>query len=171
MKKTIAILGSSRRNGNTGKMIDSIAECLDIEVIDLNNLNISGYDYEHKNIDDDFLATIKHVLSHDHIIFASPVYWYSMSAQMKIFFDRISSLLSIDELKPIGRRFREKTAYLVTTSASEQADQSFIEVFNKTFAYLGMHSQGFVHAYCENDYQARHHQHAISAFTRKISSE
>ena len=35
MNKTIAVIGSSRRNGNTGKLIDLIAKELNIEVIDL----------------------------------------------------------------------------------------------------------------------------------------
>ena len=50
MKDTIAVFGGARRNGNTGKLIDWIADTLKINVIDLAEKDISPYDYEHKNI-------------------------------------------------------------------------------------------------------------------------
>ncbi len=46
MSETIAIFGSSRRNGNTGKFIDQIVNELDMEVVDLGLKDISAYDYE-----------------------------------------------------------------------------------------------------------------------------
>ncbi len=90
MKKTIAVIGSSRRNGNTGKLLDHISNELGIEVIDLGSKNIPPFDYDHKNIDDDFLPLMEHLLKYKNIIFASPVYCFSMSAQMEIFVDRMS---------------------------------------------------------------------------------
>ncbi|MBA6342918.1 hypothetical protein H4J59_18170 [Colwellia sp. MB02u-10] len=44
MNKTIALIGSSRRDDNTGKLIDLIARQLGIEVIDLALKNISPAD-------------------------------------------------------------------------------------------------------------------------------
>ncbi len=35
MRSTIALFGSSRRNGNTGQLMDAIAGELQIEVVDL----------------------------------------------------------------------------------------------------------------------------------------
>lgn len=58
MNKTIAIIASSRRDGNTRKLIDKIAIELNIEVIDISAKHISPYDYEHKNSEDDFLPTL-----------------------------------------------------------------------------------------------------------------
>ena len=106
--KTIAVIGSSRRNGNTGKLLDTIANELGIEVIDLSTKNISPFDYEHKNSHDDSQAIMSHILKHDNIIFAPPVYWYSMSAQIKVFIDRMSDFLDIAELKGQGRELRTK---------------------------------------------------------------
>ncbi|WP_223270360.1 hypothetical protein [Colwellia sp. C1TZA3] len=48
MNKTIAVIASARRDGNTGKLIDLIAGQLGIEVVDLALKNISPFDYEHK---------------------------------------------------------------------------------------------------------------------------
>ncbi len=43
---------------------------------------------------------------YDVLIFATPVYWYSMSGIMKVFFDRITDLLTIK--KDIGRKLKGK---------------------------------------------------------------
>ena len=45
MASAIALLGSSRRHGNTGRLMDQIAAALSIEVVDLGELDISPYDY------------------------------------------------------------------------------------------------------------------------------
>ncbi len=168
MNKTIALIASSRRNGNTGKFIDHVATELGVEVIDIASLNISAYDYEHKSMDDDFLPTIKYILCHDNIIFASPVYWYAMSAQMKIFFDRISELLSVKELKELGREFRKKTGFILATSVHEALDHTFIEGFSKIFNYLGMNYGGHLHAICKDGFDPKKHEMEIFAFTDKL---
>ncbi|MEG1839620.1 MAG: NAD(P)H-dependent oxidoreductase, partial [Bacteroidaceae bacterium] len=87
--KKIIILGSSRKNGNTTKIVDEIAKEHHIDVVNLSDYNISYYDYESKNIEDDFLPLIKKIIeNHDTFIFATPIYWYNMSGIMKVFFDR-----------------------------------------------------------------------------------
>lgn len=170
MKKTIAIMASSRRNGNTGKLIDWIADDLGIEVVDLGVKNITPYDYEHKNIDDDFLPLMKHILQHDNIIFASPVYWYAMSAQMKVFIDRLSDLLDMEDLREEGRQLRSKVAYVITTSVSEQVSEAFIDSFTNTFSYLGMGYGGFVHANCESGFDPDAYQYDVNEFVNRLQA-
>jgi len=170
MNKIIAVIGSSRRNGNTGKLIDLIANELNIEVINLSLKNISPFDYEHKNIDDDFLTLMDHILKHEHIIFASPVYWFAMSAQMKIFIDRMSDFLSVDELKDKGRELRGKIGYVVSTSISEKIDDSFIDSFTNTFDYLGLSFGGYTHANCNNGFNSSEYQNDFDSFIEKLKS-
>ena len=170
MKKTVAIIGSSRRDGNTGKLIDWIAEELDIEVIDLCLEEISPYDYEHKNINDDFLSLMNRLMSYDNIIFASPVYWFSMSAQMKVLIDRISDFLSVEGLKEQGRQLRGKVAYVVSTSINEHADDSFLDPFINTFDYLGMGYGGAIHACCKNGFETNKYQNDVTAFVNKLTA-
>ena len=129
MNETIAIFASARRNGNTGKFIDWISNELNIDVIDLSEKNISPYDYKHKNLNDDFIPLMNHLLYYKNIIFVTPVYWYAASAQMKTFIDRTSDLLDVEELKDIGRRLRNKIAYVVCTSISSEADRPFLASF------------------------------------------
>jgi len=58
----IALFASSRRHGNTGKFVDRIATNLKFEVVDLSEVRMSAYDYEHRNRNDDFEPLMKRVL-------------------------------------------------------------------------------------------------------------
>jgi multimeric flavodoxin WrbA len=152
MLSTIALLSSSRRRGNTGQLIDRVALELNIEVVDLTNLRMSSYDYDHLNRNDDFEPLMKHVLAHDQIIFATPIYWYAVSPAMKVFLDRFSDLLEIPDLLSEGRRLRGKNAYVACTSISDEPSVEFMGAFRETFDYLGMHFGGVAHVNCQDGY-------------------
>ena len=142
--KKVIILGSSRSNGNTAKSISNISEKNNIEVIDLNNYNFSYYDYESKNLSDDFLPLIKSIIKkYDTLIFATPVYWYNMSGIMKVFFDRFSDLIRIE--KEEGRKLRGKNMFVISNSHGDEIDSSFYIPFQKSADYLGMNYSGDIH--------------------------
>lgn len=64
-------------------------------------------DYEHQNSNDDYLKLMKEIIKkYDTLIFTLPIYWYSMSGIMKVFFDRIADLLTFE--KELGRQLRGK---------------------------------------------------------------
>ncbi|MBR0572901.1 MULTISPECIES: flavodoxin family protein [Pasteurellaceae] len=135
MRKVI-ILGSSRKNGGTRKVIDELRKFSDYDVIDLLDYNISYYDYEHHNQNDDFLKIIENITeNYDVFVFATPVYWYAMSAQMKVFFDRTSDLITI--AKDIGRKLRGKKTAVITSSIGNHLGDDFFLPFNETFRYFG----------------------------------
>jgi multimeric flavodoxin WrbA len=152
MRSTIALLSSSRRLGNTGQLLDRIALELNIEVVDLTSLRMTSFDYDHLNRNDDFEPLMKHVLAHDQIIFATPIYWYAVSPAMKVFLDRISDLLELPDLLSEGRRLRGKKAYVVCTSICDEPSVEFMGAFRETFNYLGMHFGGVVHVNCQDGY-------------------
>lgn len=164
----IALFGSSRRHGNTGQLLDHIAADRGIEIVDLGQLRISPYDYEHRNRGDDFEPLMKRVLTFDHLIVASPVYWYSVSPPVKVFLDRISDYLDIPELQEEGRRLRGKTGYIVCTSIYDSVPASFAEALTATFAYLGMHFGGMLHANCSDGYSRPTHESEVAEFARRI---
>lgn len=164
MPSTIALFSSSRRHGNTGKLLDRIAMEARTEVIDLSGLRLSPYDYDHRNRDDDFEPLMKQVLSHDQIVVASPVYWYAVSPALKVFLDRISDFLDLPDLLADGRRLRGKTGYVVCTSICEEPAVEFMGAFIETFRYLGMHFGGSVHANCRDGYLPATHDAQAVAF-------
>jgi multimeric flavodoxin WrbA len=170
MKNTIALFSSSRRNGNTGCLMDRIANDLSIDVIDLNTHTFSDFDYEHKNKNDDFSPLMEKVLEYDQIIFSSPVYWYSVSPPMKRFLDRISDYLTFPHLLSKGRKLRGKTGYVVCTSITDFVSDSYINAFKETFEYLGMNYGGHIHIDCSDGYHPERHENEIDSFVNKLKN-
>jgi multimeric flavodoxin WrbA len=166
MSNTIALFSSSRRKGNTGRLMDRIAVELGIDVVDLATLRISPFDYGHSNRGDDFEPLMERVLTHEQVIFASPIYWYSVSPAMKTFLDRISDFLELPDLVPKGRRLRGKNAFIVSTSVCDEASPTFMGVFRETFDYLGMRFVGAAHINCVDGYlPAAHDPEAVALAT------
>jgi multimeric flavodoxin WrbA len=138
MNKVI-IFGSSRSFGNTRKIVDKMLGHSGIELIDLNDFNISPFDYEHRNRNDDFIPLIEKLIAYDTWIIATPVYWYSMSTQHKIFFDRFSDLLKIR--KDLGRKLRSKKMFVIASFQSSYP-RGFEDIFAQICEYLGMEYLG-----------------------------
>ncbi len=149
MAKIIIIKGSSRKNGNTHKVVDTLLERLNATYIDLQDYQFSYYDYDHKNSEDDFLTIAEQMVQYDHLIFATPVYWYSMSAIMKTFFDRLSDLLTIR--KDLGRALKGKTLSAIACSSDATAYEGFFMPFERTAEYLEMHWGGGIHTWVEGE--------------------
>jgi multimeric flavodoxin WrbA len=168
MRPTMALFASSRRNGNTGQLVDRVAKELHIEVVDLAKKNISAFDYDHRNRHDDFEALIDRVLDFEQIIFATPVYWYSVSPPMKVFLDRISDLLELPDLLAKGRQLRGKGVYVLCTSIEDQPDPSFVTAWQETCKYLGMNYRGLLHANCRDGYAPALYESDIELFVRRV---
>jgi multimeric flavodoxin WrbA len=142
--KKVIIVGSSRKNGNTTKIVDSISNQYNIDVINLSDHQISYYDYESNNKNDDFLPLIQSIIeNYDTLIFATPIYWYSMSGIMKVFFDRFSDLIRIE--KETGRQLRGKKVAVLSNSHDNEIDFDFYIPFRKSAEYLGMEYIGNQH--------------------------
>lgn len=140
MTNPIIILGSSRSHGETRKAVDLIVGTNQIPTIDLKTLNISIYDYEHQNKDDDFMPLMEGIMEHDLIVLATPVYWYTMSATMKIFLDRLTDLLEIR--KDLGRKLRGKNLFIISSIGTTSLPQGFEDAFWQTAKYLNMEYEG-----------------------------
>jgi multimeric flavodoxin WrbA len=106
--KAVAIYGSPRRNGNTDKLLDGFVEglktsarfsmgeqILNIEKIIVSNLKISPCrECRHCSIDgecivkDEMQQIYPKMMECDLLIIASPIFFTSVSGQLKIFIDR-----------------------------------------------------------------------------------
>lgn len=149
--KTVVIIGSSRSNGNTHKIINYLKTLeTQIDIIDLNDYTIGYYDYEFKNANDDFFELFKSLLSYNTIIFATPIYWYTMSAQLKTFLDRISDALK-GEKKEFGRKLRGIKMAVISCGSDDELMDGFTMPFIESAKYLGMHYIGHVHTWVEKD--------------------
>jgi len=169
-RRPIAVFSSARRHGNTGQFIDFVAGELGIDTIDLASVDMSPFDYEHRNRHDGFEPLMRRLLAFDQLIFASPVYWYTVTATMKVFLDRLSDYLELPDLLEEGRRLRGKQAYIVCTSICDEPPASFISTFVDTFEYLGMRYGGFAHANCEHGYLKERHDAGAAELIQRIRS-
>lgn len=149
MKKGVIILGSANSDGETRKIVSFIGDKTNYPIIDLKTKNISGFDYEFKNRNDDFHPLIQEIANtYDIIVFATPVYWYSMSGIMKTFFDRISDCLKIE--KETGRKLRGLEMAVVSCGSDKKLKNGFHTPFIETAKYLGMNYVSDVHCWIED---------------------
>lgn len=148
--QTVIILGSSRSRGDTYQLSKYLIKKAQFDLIDLNEYNFSYYDYDHQNRIDDFLPLMKSLIqNYETFLFATPVYWYTMSGIMKVFFDRISDLLTIE--KDLGRKLRGKNMGLLSCSNEDDLPKHFNMPFVNTAEYLGMNWLGETHGWIENE--------------------
>lgn len=148
--KTVIIFGSSRTDGDTAQVVDKLIKHSEWDCVDLNKYDISYYDYQHKNRNDDYLSLMKNLIKrYDTLIFATPVYWYSMSGIMKVFIDRLTDLLEIE--KPLGHKLRGMKMGVVSCSNGNNLGDIFWIPFIETAKYLGMKYLGGLHVINQED--------------------
>lgn len=168
MTSEVIILGSARSHGDTRQMIGHIVEKHPMDIIDLKPLNISHFDYEYKNADDDFLPLITKVIdNYDVIILATPIYWYTMSGIMKTFLDRISDLLL--HHKDLGRKLRGKSMGVISSTNFSEASVEFEAPFRETANYLGMNYMGHFHGQIKEGVIEDKIKDRIDAFIESIN--
>lgn len=147
MSKVI-IFGSYRSFGNTRKIVDEIFGQT-YQLIDLNAFTINSFDYENPNLNDDFIPLMEKIITYDSLIIATPVYWYSMSTQHKIFFDRFSDFFTTR--KDLRYKLRGKKLFVIASFGSSYP-RGFEDIFEQICEYLTMQYLGscFVYTGTEN---------------------
>lgn len=135
--KVLVIVGAAKGHQNTISYSQSLFANCDFEVVDLLSYEVDAFDYDNTNRNDGFIALIKKIIDADKTIFATPVYWYSMSGQMKDFIDRFSDLLS-GEYKELGESLYGKKVGLLSTGFDKELPNGFTAPFNLTATYFGM---------------------------------
>lgn len=149
MKKVI-ILGSARNDGDAGALALKLNDLAGWDIIDLNAYRMGHYRYDGVYTDDDFLALAKKVISaYDTFIFVTPVYWYAMSGIMKVFFDRLTDLITIE--KDWGRKLRGKSMAVATCSNGDNLGESFWLPFSETAKYLNIAYLANIHTIVNQD--------------------
>lgn len=136
MKKVLVIEGSPRRGGNTDTISDEFIRGAqeagnEVEKVYLSRLNI-GYCVDCESCqtrgggcvrEDDFQALKDKVVACDVLVLASPVYYYSVSAQLKTFIYRTYSALG---------EIRGKECWFLTAGAGDKAEyfQTIIDTYH-----------------------------------------
>lgn len=126
MKKVIVISTSLRVGSNSDMLVDKFTEGAlhaghDVEKISLAGKNISFcrgclacQKLGRCVIDDDANGIMLKVLNADVVVWATPIYYYEMSGQMKVMIDRMNAMY------PLDYKFRD--VYLLTTAAENEPE-------------------------------------------------
>lgn len=168
MSKGVIIQASSRSNGNTASIVHILCKYTNYDVIDLSKYTIGHFDYEFKNDEDDFNGLFKQIANtYDTIIFATPVYWYTMSGILKVFLDRISDFLFQE--KEYGRLLRGKKMALVSCNCDEEYFEGFEVPFVKSADYLGMNFIAYEHTWVLEEVINKEIEERCKSFAKKVT--
>lgn len=124
-KKVLVLLGSPRREGNSAILAEKISKGAmlaggKVETVFLHELNIapckSCYACQRPksigcSIDDDMQQIYREMLDADAWVIATPVYWFNMSAQTKLWMDRCFALPAYKENPFSGKRVAIAMSY------------------------------------------------------------
>lgn len=148
----IAVLqGSARDGGNTEELTKLVLDGIPYTNFLLREMEIKPiHDQRHEQggfdpVDDDYDHLILEVLSHDVLIFATPVYWYGASGLLKNFVDRWSQ-----SLRDVRFDFKElmshKKAYVVVVGGDNPRVKALplIQQLQYTFDFVGLPFAGYV---------------------------
>lgn len=129
-KKIVVITGSPRKNGNSAAMADAF-----IQAAEARGHAVTRFDAALKQVggcracetcfktgkacslDDDFNTVAPAILEADAVVFVTPVYWYSIPAQIKGVIDRLYSFVVGGRTSP-GETAPSSPAARRTTSPS-----------------------------------------------------
>ena len=169
MNRTVIIQASARSKGDTNTIVSELNKHSDFDVIDLKTKNVGHFEYDFANATDDFLPMMEEIIAnYDTIVFATPVYWYSMSGILKAFFDRLSDLL--DYKKELGRHLRGKKMGMMSTNNYDDLKDGFSMPFRESANYLGMTYLGDIHTWVENEEIPSEVKSSIESFREILKS-
>ena len=126
MKRVIVISTSLRHGSNSDMLADSFVEGALAAGNEVEKISLTGKDIQFCRgcfacqqlgrcvIDDDVNDMMAKVLEADIIAWATPIYYYEMSGQMKTLIDRMNAMY------PLDYKFRD--VYLLTTAAEDEED-------------------------------------------------
>lgn len=163
-KQVVALLGSPRKKGNSTVLAKQIIHGVEaaggkVETVYLNGLNIRPcqgcYACKKKNspgcaVDDDMRSLYPKLVESDAWVIASPVYWFNMSAQTKIFMDRCFALWNENlEINPI---YKKRIAIAMSYGDSDPFNSGCVNAlrcFQDAYRYAGAKIVGMVYGSAE----------------------
>ncbi len=163
-KKVLTLLGSPRKKGNSTTLANQITKGAEsngaiVDSIYLNGLKIKPCqgcyscqkpDSKGCAVDDDMQTIYPKLRETDKWIIASPVYWFSMSAQTKLFMDRCFAMWNNARgenwLK--GKQIAIAMSY-GDSDAFNSGCVNALRSFQDAYAYVGAHIVGMVYGSAE----------------------
>jgi multimeric flavodoxin WrbA len=157
-KKVIVALGSPRKKGNSavlaGRVMEGVesaggsGESFFLQGMDIKPCTACDACLESMDrfciIDDDMKPLYLKILEAGALVFASPVYWFSLSAQTKLFMDRLYAFLGPEGNSLKGKRIGILLTYGDVDPFASGAVNA-LRTFQDAFAYVGAPIVGTVY--------------------------
>ena len=137
-KRIVFVHGSPRKNGNTrivanaameaAREVGAVVEEIDAVSLKHKTPGCIGCEKCHEAetfqcvIEDELTEAVASLADFDTVVFATPVYWWSYTAQMKIFIDRMYSLIKFSESGEFDSPMKGKTLALLATGGGIYAN-------------------------------------------------
>ena len=158
-KNILALISSPRKNGNSTILCKKIAEGAiksgaKVTTINLNKSKIkpcTACDKCHISdssfcvLKDDMSKIYPKIIAADSIIYASPIYWFTISAQLKLFMDRCYALGGPSGYALKGKKMGIALAYGDVDPFRSGAVNA-LRTLQDSFAYVGAELIGSVYA-------------------------
>lgn len=146
------IYGGTRKSGNTEWLTKQVINGVKVKEFHLSNYQINAIkDHRHSEggfplVDDDYQQLIQEIMTYETLIFATPIYWYSMSGMMKNFIDRWSQTLRDPEMKHFKKCMENKQAYVIAVGGDQPTIKGLpmIQQFQYIFDFIGMKFLGYI---------------------------
>jgi multimeric flavodoxin WrbA len=157
-KQVLVILGSPRKMGNSSTLAGRISRGVKsagakVETLFLHDLKISPcrgcntcqkHDSKGCVIKDDMQKIYPKLIRADAWVIASPVYWFTMSAQTKIFMDRCYALTAYGKNPFAGKRIAIAMSY-GDADPVRSGCVNALRTFQDAFRYTGSKIVGMVY--------------------------
>ena len=157
-KQVLVILGSPRKKGNSSTLADRISRGAKsagakVETLFLQDLKISPcrgcdtcqtHDSKGCAIEDDMQKIYPKLIRANAWVIASPVYWFTMSAQTKIFMDRCYALPAYAKDPFAGKRIAIAMSY-GDIDAIKSGCVNALRTFQDAFSYTRSKIVGMVY--------------------------
>ena len=167
MQKPLIILSSARKQSDTRDFVEKVFGGTDHDLIDLLDHRIAPFDYDGIYPEnDEFMKVMDEMLSHQVIVFATPVYWYAMSGLLKNFFDRFTDIVTVK--KQVGRKLKGKSIFLIAVGAEEKLPPGFELPFKNTSDYLDMNFVESIYNSIKSTSKNQEQELLIKKFVKKI---
>ncbi|QHT45618.1 flavodoxin family protein [Bacillus sp. SB49] len=144
--KLAVIYGGGRREGNTRYLTERIIAGMKVDRMEVDAHHILPViDGRHAaegfpSVQDDYDGLMRRVMEADILLFATPIYWYSMTAAMKLFIDRWSQTMRDPAFRDFRTKMAEKQAYVVAVGGDSPRTKGLpmIQQFQHIFDFVGL---------------------------------
>ena len=151
-RKIMIVCGSPRKEGNTNRVVAWVADAAreagaDVEIIDAPRLSYKtlgctgcmGCQQSEEYrcvIDDDASPILARLPESDVVVLATPVYWFGPTAQLKVFADRMFSLIKFVNDEPVTPLAGKTLGVIATAGSAIEHGLGLLEQTYRTAAGL-----------------------------------